>query len=249
MSEHEAAEHHDPAVSTLEGMHTGMSTFETLEGVYHMVRGAHAATHAGGPGLGGLGLGILGIPLGGISMAMGIDEVSKGEGSQGSLDILSGGLGMTSSVASIMGLASAGPLGLAAGIAGLAAYGNNDARAEGYYGKDREGENNTFLGSVRDKASDGWGVGMDAGHGLLGDNIAGDLAGGVMGGLLGGFGGIGQGVMNFGSAFGVGAGKAASNGVDLVGGALDKIGGPAMLGTGGLSPVTNPLLMGSMLGQ
>lgn len=228
--------HHDPAVGVLEGMHTGLSGIELGEGLLHLMLGAHGVAGAA-PSVGKLGLGILGIPLGGLSMGIGIDEISKGEGSQGSLDVLSGGLGMASGVASIMGLASAGPIGLAAGMAGLAAYGNKDAQADGWYGKDREGHNNTFLGSVRDTAKDGWGVGMDAGHGLLGDNIAGDLAGGLMGGVLGGFGGIGKSVMNFGAAFGVGAGKAASDGFDLVSHGLDKIGGPAMLGTGGLGPM------------
>lgn len=203
---HNAADSHDnPFLHYMHEAHGLLSNVELLEGFAHL-------GHEAAPG----GFGLLGIPLGGLSMGLGIDEVSKGEGSQGSLDILSGGLSMTSGFAGLAGLAAAPPLAIAAGIAGLAAYGNKDAQTDGWYGNDRDGHRNTFLGSIRDRASDGHGVGVDAGRSLLGNNIVGDVAGGMLGSTLGALGGIGQTVVNSTTAFGTGVGRLASNEVDFV---------------------------------
>ena len=75
----------------------------------------------------------------------------------------------------------------------MASAGNASAKAHGWYGTDDEtGENHTFLGSIGETASDGWG---------LGHHVAGDGAlGHVLGGWLAGWGGLGQTVLNTGAA-------------------------------------------------
>ncbi|MFN0247389.1 MAG: hypothetical protein ACKV2T_10925 [Kofleriaceae bacterium] len=162
-------------------------------------------------------------------MGIGIDEMVRGEYSQGALDIVSGGLGTVASTATMMagagggmattGLATAAlPLTIAAGLAALGAYGNQDAQKDGMYGKDRGGhENATFLDSIGIQAEDGWHSGNGMGHALLGDNIAGDAVGGVLGGALGLFGGIGQTVGNSGSAVYAGGRKVVRNVMGLFG--------------------------------
>ncbi|MCE9576814.1 MAG: hypothetical protein K8W52_26950 [Deltaproteobacteria bacterium] len=225
MSESSAtAEPHDdnPILHFAHEAHGALAGFESLEGLAHLFGGHHAA--AGGvpapmvpvPSALGLGLGMLGLPLGGFSMARGIDEVSKGDGSQGTLDIASGALGMTSGVSSIMAVSAAPEIAAAAGLAGLAAYGNKDAQAAGWYGNDRDGDKNTFLGSIRDKTADGQSMGLDVGHTLLGNSFVGDVAGGVLGNSLGALGGVNQTFMNTNAAIGTGAVKLAGDQVDFV---------------------------------
>lgn len=203
---HDAADSHDnPILHFLHELHAPLSGIEFGEGLAHL-----GSTHAeAGP------FSLLGLPLGGINMGLGINEVSHGEGSQGSLDILAGGLQMTSSFAALTGAAAAPPLAIAAAVAGMGAYGNKDAQAEGWYGKDREGHNNTFLGSIRDTAADGQSVGVDFGRSILGNNVVGDVAGGMLGNTLGGLGGIGQALWNSTAAVGTGIGRMASNQVDF----------------------------------
>lgn len=239
--EHHEGGGHSPVMNVLHGLHGLHSGIEGTEGILHAIKGVHAG--AQGSGL-QVAMGILGIPLGGLSMGVGIDEMSKGKHSQGLLDIVSGGLGMASGVAGIAagagmttGIAAAAtPLAIAAGLAGLGAYGNEDAQNWGLYGEDNRGGHATFLDSIGQKATGGWGVGMDAGHGLLGDNIAGDIAGGVMGGVLGGFGGLGQTILNSGAAVGMGARKLVVNDAPNVLGMLNPFGGAASTGAelGGL---------------
>lgn len=208
-----AAEPHNapPGGHLAHEAHGALAAFESLEGLSHLFGGGHAAP---GP------FSLLGLPLGGLTMARGIDEVRHGEWSQGGLDIGAGGLGMASDVVSMMTLIEAIPaapmLGTMAGLAGLASYGNEDAQANGWYGKDRDGNPNTLLGGIRDKAADGQALGADVGHTLLGNNFVGDVAGGMLGNTLGALGGVNQSMTNTTTAIGAGALKVGGNEVDFV---------------------------------
>lgn len=210
--------HHNPGEAVLEGGHVFDSLFSIAEGaggmhaLEHLAHGTAAAGVLEGatPFMAGFG----GV-LGGFNMGKGVAELANAydagdmageEGSQGALDLLSGGLGVGSTAAYLATGAVCPPLAIAAGVAGLGAFGNEYAHEHGLYGQHLneetgEMENATFLNSIGDTAGAGW----DLGHDLLGDGIAGDIAGGIAGGV----GAVGQ---------------TAWNGVAAVGGGLARAG-------------------------
>jgi len=217
MPEH--AEGHNPGEAILEGGHVADSVFALTEGL----GGMHALEHvAEGTAAAGLVEGAspfmagFGGVLGAFNMGKGVGEIgnaisdgnfSGSEGSQGVLDVASGGLGVASTAAYLATGAACPPLAVAAGLAGLGAFGNEYAEENGWYGQHRnaetgEMENATFLNSIGDSAGAGW----DFGHSVAGDGIAGDVLGGVAGGLAG----AGQTVWNAGAAIGGGVARAGS---------------------------------------
>ncbi|MFN0246646.1 MAG: hypothetical protein ACKV2T_07040 [Kofleriaceae bacterium] len=166
----------------------------------------------------GVGLGVLGLPLAGWTMAEGVHNIAEGRTSQGVLDLASGGLGALSSTAGIaagMGMAGSGgilgglamaapPLAIAAGLAGLGAYGNQYAEDHGWYGENDDGTNASFLGGIGNRAGTGYDIGSSIGTGLLGDNMIGRGLGTGLGVIGGGIGGAVGTVMNAGAAIGGG---------------------------------------------
>lgn len=216
--EHGGGGHHNPGEVALETGHVFDSLFSIAEGaggihaLEHLAHGTQAAgvLEAATPFMAGFG----GV-LGGFNMGKGIGElwnagqagdITGEEGSQGALDLVSGGLGVGSAAAYLATGAVCPPLAIAAGVAGLGAFGNEYAHEHGLYGQHMneetgEMENATFLNSITDTAGAGW----DAGHDLFGDNIAGDIAGGIAGGV----GAVGQ---------------TAWNGVAAVGGGIARAG-------------------------
>lgn len=218
---------HNPAMDVVHGVHGGHSMLEFLHGglevAGHGIHALHAGAGATAMGASGLGLGMLGLPLGGISVAEGINNFQHGNHSQGVWDVVSGGLGMASGVASIAAggaalggggtagmaalCAAAPPLAIAAGLAGLGSYGNAYAQDHGWYGHNDDGTNSTFLGGIGNTASQGYDLGSQAGTGLLGDNWAGRGLGVGLGAVTGGLGGVGQTLLNSGAAIGGGVAR------------------------------------------
>jgi hypothetical protein len=218
MPEH--AEHEsNPGESILEGAHVGDSAFALAEGFggMHALEAATEGTRAAGlvegasPFMAGFGgvLGAFNMGKGAAEMMNAHDEgdMAGSEGSQGALDMVSGGLGVASTAAFLATGAVCPPLAVAAGLAGLGSFGNEYAEDNGWYGQHQnaetgETENATFLNSIGDSAGAGWNMG----HDIAGDGIAGDVLGGVAGGLAG----AGQTVWNAGAAIGGGVARAGS---------------------------------------
>jgi hypothetical protein len=216
---------HNPGETILEGGHVFDSLFSIAEGaggmhaLEHMAEGTAAAgvLEGASPFMAGFG----GV-LGGFNMGKGAAEmmnawdegdITNEQGSQGALDLVSGGLGVASSAAYLATGAICPPLAIAAGVAGLGAFGNEFAQEHGMYGQHQneetgEMENATFLNSITDTAGAGW----EGGHELFGDNIAGDIAGGIAGGV----GAVGQTAWNGLAAVGGGVARLGSGLISLL---------------------------------
>lgn len=183
-------EAHLPGDEALEGVHKTDSAFHVLEGMTEVLSEHSAfghALHELGPAMtyagGGIGAINMGKGLAHLQHAAQQGEVTGSEGSQATLDIGSGGLGVANLLKYVAGGTSL-PLTIAAGLGGMAASGNEYAEDQGWYGKHfdektRKLENATFLNSIGDYAKTGWHMGHDA----LGDNIAGDVLGTITGGI------------------------------------------------------------------
>ena len=231
---HGSGHGHNPAMDVVHGVHAGHSATELGHGTAEAIMAARAAAHGGHAahglahtlmGAGGIGLGLLGMPLGGISIAEGITNLQHGNTSQGVLDITSGSLGMASGFTGLVAgsaaatgttfgagslgaglVAAAPPLAIAAGLAGLGAYGNQYAQDHGWYGTNDDGTNATFLGGIGNVTSRAWEGGNRLGTNLLGDNWAGRGLGAVTGGIGAGLGAVGSTIGN--SAMAIGGGIA-----------------------------------------
>jgi hypothetical protein len=179
------------ALEIAHGVDTGFSILEGGAGLAESFsEGASEigdALHPVSPWMTGVG-GVLGAVNVGKGVAHFIHAAMNGdvtgtEGSQGVLDVASGGFGIASLVKLAAGGASM-PLTIGSGIAGLASAGNRYSEQHGWYGKHRNDktgklDNATYLNSIGDVAKTGW----RAGHEIAGDNAMGDVLGVIGGGL------------------------------------------------------------------
>lgn len=186
----------------------GLTAAGRAPGAGGLAQGIGGAANAAGGLLGGVG----GI-LGGISIANGVNNFIEGDHSQGVWDVTSGALGVAAGaggVASALGstgaLASLAcpPVAVAAGVAGLGAFGNKFAEEHGWYGSETDAGgnevNSTFLGSVGNR------------YEQVRDAV--DIP--VLGQVAGGLAGAGQTVWNTGAAITGGIGRAGSAVLDFL---------------------------------
>lgn len=153
--------------------------------------GLRAATQTGN-----IARGALGNLTGPISMAQGAAHLANGNTSQGVLDLGAGAAGTTSALLGLAGVACP-PLAIGAGIASLAAFGNEEAQERGWYGRNPDATNASFFGSI---GNDG-GSAFTAGRGLYGNNLPERVIGNAVGGI---------------AAAGAGAYRGAANTVQAV---------------------------------
>ena len=197
-----------------EPTHAGHSAYEIGEGAVGAL-GAESrlggALEAAAPVVSTVAapLAILGGIKGGQELHQAYKEgnMTGSTGSQGALDVGAAGLGGASAALGMAGVACP-PLAIAAGAAGLGAYGNEFAENHGWYGQHTDAatgqqQNATFLNSIGDAGQQGWNIG----HQALGNNIAGDVMGGIGAGVVGGV----QTVANTGAAIGGGVARIGSN--------------------------------------
>lgn len=169
--------------------------------------------------------GTAGMVTGPLSMAQGAVNVANGQYSQGVLDLASGGLGVASSGLALAGVAFP-PLAVGAGVAGLAAYGNEDAEQAGFYGRAPDGGHATFLSSIGDRMSGAYA----AARRLYGSSLPERVIGSAVGGVAAGGAGAGQTLYNAaGAAFygGRRLGGLAADAGRVVGRTLNVSGAPS----------------------
>jgi hypothetical protein len=122
--------------------------------------------------------GALGNITGPISMMQGAVNLANGNTSQGVLDLGAGAAGTTSALLGLAGIACP-PLAIGAGIASLAAFGNEEAQSNGWYGTNPDNTNASFFGSIGNEG----GAAFDAGRRLYGNNLPERVIGNAVGGI------------------------------------------------------------------
>ncbi len=192
------------AAASAEGAVRGAAELRSV-GPRMVNQGVRAATQTGN-----VARGVLGNFTGPLSMAQGAAHLANGNTSQGVLDVGAGAAGTTSALLGLAGVACP-PLAIGAGIASLAAFGNEEAQERGWYGRNPDATNASFFGSIGNEG----GAAFDAGRRLYGNNLPERVIGNAVGGV---------------AAAGAGAYRAGANTVQAVRGA--GVRGAEMAGTG-----------------
>ena len=169
--------------------------------------GFHAATRTGN-----MARGLLGNFTGPLSIAQGAANLARGETSQGALELGAGVAGTSSALLGLAGIACP-PLAIGAGVASLAAFGNEEAQERGWYGRNPDETNASFFGSIGNEG----GAAFDAGRRLYGNNLPERVIGNVVGGVASGGAGALRGAANTAQALRGGGVRAASMLGDLGG--------------------------------